>query len=146
MGAIVQWIITHAQRIAAWGMIVVSVGSLLYAVSQSGIYEQTAGNLSAFTRLVGRAADAIPTITAGMNTAMSDAINDGGGWVQLICYMVYLDGWGELVALLTANFDALLVSTITLGLACGAMAATVFLYTRKRLLANAVAGSPLAVT
>lgn len=146
MGAIVQWIITHAQRIAAWGMIVVSVGSLLYALSQSGVYQQTAGNLSSFSSLVDRASSSIPTITGAMNTAMSDAINDGGGWVQLICYMVYLDGWGELTTLISANFDAILVSTITLGLACGTMAATVFLYTRKRLLANAVAGSPLAVT
>lgn len=146
MGAIVQWIITHAQRIAAWGLIVVAVGSLVYAVSSSGVYNETTRNLSAFTRLVDRAAGSIPTITGGMNSAISDAINDGGGWVQLICYMVYLDGWGELITLISANFDALLVSTVALGLACGGMAVSVFLYSRKRLLANAVAGSPLAVT
>lgn len=146
MGAIVQWIITHAQRIAAWGLLVAAVGSLVYALSQSDVYQQTAGNLSAFRRLVDRAASSVPTVTSAMTTAISDSINDGGGWVQLICYMVYLDGWGELMALISANFEALLVSTVSLGLACGTMAVTVFIYTRKRLLANAVAGSPLAVT
>lgn len=146
MGAIVQWVITHLQRIAAWALIIAAVGSVFYAVGVSGVYTDVTTNLGTFARLIDIAAQKIPDVTSSMNRAISESTNAGGGWVQLITYMVYLDGWGELTTLLAANFEALVLATVGVALSCAGMAVVVFLYSRKRMLANAMAGSPIAIT
>lgn len=147
MGGIIQWIITNAQRISAWALAIAAIASVLVAVSDSNVYREVSNNATMFKRLVTTGCDKVNTVVSSMNRAVSTAANDDtSGWVNLIFYMVYLDGWGELMTFLAANFEAVLVSTFFLAAACAGLAVVVFLYSRKRLLANAVAGTPLLTT
>lgn len=144
MGAIVQWIITHAQRVAAWAMLLAAVGALIFALDNSGAFRDLSNNLSAFGTLLETGSQKVPVVTQSFNAAINQAITDGEGWVQLICYMVYLDGFGEITTLLSANFQAILVATFACASLCAGMMIAVFVFTRQKLLSNAVSGSLIA--
>lgn len=140
MGAIAVWVIKHAQRIAAWAMILAALGALAYGIHESAAYRTLAAGTQNIGQFLYRALDMLNTSVSGMNTAMNTALSDGNGspWVRLICYCAYLDGWGELTTLVAANFEGLVATTFAAFVLVWRIALLVFAYTKTRQIAQAI--------
>lgn len=112
MGAIVAWIAEHARQLVAWTMIIAAISALVAGIVASGAADTMWQVVDRIASFAAHTVDQTRGVQDGIHALTNGALSqDERGWVRLLYYTLYIEGFGELIDLVVINMRALLISS-----------------------------------
>lgn len=133
--SLLTWIIDNGRTIAAWAIVVGAVSAVVAAVHSSGVLQDVSERKHSIVAAVRGVVNYAPSKIAPVKTAVAST-NDGG-WGSLIMWILCFDDILDIVTLVAANFQALMIACCTIVVLCAVLCALFF--TQKQIYAFASA-------
>lgn len=133
--ALLTWIIDNGRTIAAWAIVVGAVAAAVAAVHESGVVQDIGERKRSIVASVRGVINYAPSKVAPVKAAVAST-NDGG-WGSLIMWILCFDDIMDIVTLVGANFQALMIACCAIILLCAILCAVFF--TQKQIYAFASA-------
>lgn len=133
--ALLTWIIDNGRAIAAWAVVVGAVATVVAAVHQSGVLQDVADRKRSISAAFRSVVNYVPAKVAPVKTAV--ASTHDGDWGDLIMWILCFDDILDVVTLVGANFEALMIACSAVVVLCATLCAIFF--TQKQIYAFASA-------
>lgn len=139
MGAVLVWITQHSKQLLAWSAFVLALGSLLVAVSGTGVADKIGNSIDAAVDTVEDTVSAVTTAIDNLADEVESLLfSDTSGWTECIWYTLALDTLATCVLLVSTSFAGLL-AVVVAGLAASAtIGFAVWVYVKAVSLARAI--------
>lgn len=133
--ALLTWIIDNGRTIAAWGIVVGAVAAAVAAVHSSGVLDDVRDRKSSIVASVRSIVNYVPSKVAPVKQGIAET-NDHG-WGSLFLWLLCVDDILAIIALVGANFQALMIACCGILVLCALLCAVFF--TQKQIYAFASA-------